>query len=1049
MPVAFSNDQFLPMKYFKNLTAAAFLIVCICCSRQLLAQAGGKRISGKITSPSGEVLTGASVAIKGSSTATVSDDKGGFAITVPDTKAVLLISHVGYKVREVAVKNQSSLTIVLEEERNELSQVVVIGYGAVKKSDLTGSVVSIKADELKAVPVTSFDQALQGRAAGVQVTQTSGKPGAEPSIRIRGTTSINAGNEPLYVIDGMLVSSDGGDMTTGVTLGPRIGALAAINPSDIESIEILKDASATAIYGSRGANGVVLITTKRGKAGTGTVSFDSYYGEQEVAHKLGLLNAAQYANFVNDAKLNAGATPVYVNPKNLGSGTDWQSELYRTAPMANYQLSFSGGDEKTKYSISGGYFNQDGIIINSNFKRYSFRTNLDREISKNLSVGNSLSYARIASSGVLTNAGTIVPGVVSAAILFNPALPVYDSTIKGGYTFENDRGKTLGNPIADAKEYNSYTTSSRLLGNVYARYKILEGLELRTSFGIDAFTQKENSFGPNYLKRTQASQGEAAIGTVQGLTWLNENTLTFNTTIKEKHVINAVAGFTVQQFQNESLFAYAFDFPDDRTGYHNIAAGLKPQKPSNGESQWSLVSYLGRINYSLADKYLFTATGRADGSSKFAAGNKYGFFPSGAFAWRVSKENFMKKAEAITDLKFRASYGVIGNQAIPPYQSLALIGPYGEGVFNSSNGSEVYTGLEPLSYVNKNLKWESTRQTDIGVDLSLFKSRVNITVDYYQKKTFDLLLSTPIPTTSGFATTLLNVGNISNKGWDFDVRSVNTTGALRWNTALNISMNKNVITNLNTATDILLVGGSLLRTGLPVGTFYGYIFDGIFQSDEEAAKSPVLVGQEATSSNPAARAKAGDRKYRDINNDGKIDAGDRAILGSAQPKFTWGLNNNLSYRNIELSFIFQGSQGNKMANFNSFDLLNFTGQNNVLADAALNRWTPDNHSNTYPRALSSGSLDAGIFSSAIVEDASYLRLKNVTLGYNLPATILRRAKIKNLRIYVGATNIWTLTNYTGYDPEANTYGQSTTLIGIDAGGYPQAKTYTVGINLGL
>ena len=1008
-----------------------------------------KIITGKITSSLGDPIAGASVQVKGSSVGTSANDKGEFSITVPVARPTLVISNVGYKAKEVSVKNQSNINIVLEEDKNELSQVVIIGYGSVKKSDLTGSVSSIKANELKAVPVTSFDQAMQGRAAGVQVTQTSGKPGSEASIRIRGTSSINAGNEPLYVIDGLLVSSDGGDMTTGVTLGPRIGALSAINPSDIESIEILKDASATAIYGSRGANGVVLITTKRGKAGKGTVSFDMYYGQQEVAHKLDVLNAAQFANFVNDAKLNAGVTPIYVNPKNLGEGTDWQAQLFRRAPMASYQLSFSGGDEKTKYSISGGYFDQDGIIINSNFKRYTFRANLDRELSGKLTVGTSISYANINSTGVLTNNGTIVPGVVSAALLFNPVLPVYDSTVNGGYTFENDRGKTLGNPIADAKEYNSYTTSSRILGNFYAKYKVTNDLEFKSSFGIDGFTQKESSFGPNFLKRTQASMGEAALGTVQGLTWLNENTLTLNKDWGGKQAVNALLGFTTQQFKNESLFAYAFDFPDSRTGYHNIAAGLKPQKSSNGESQWSLISYLGRINYSLFDKYLFTATGRIDGSSKFADGKKYGFFPSGAFAWKAIKEDFMQDVKFISDLKFRASYGVIGNQAIPPYQSLALIGPYGEGVFNSPNGAEVYTGLEPLSYVNTNLKWESTKQLDLGVDVSFFQNRLAVTADYYQKKTFDLLLSTPIPTTSGFSSTVLNVGNIVNKGFDFDIRSINTQGHFKWNTSLNLSVNRNTITNLNTETDILLMGGSLLRKGQPVGTFYGYIFDGIFQTDQEAASSPVLVGQEPGSANPASIAKAGDRKYRDINNDGKIDANDRTLLGSAQPDFTFGFNNSFSYKNIELTVFFQGSEGNKMANFNNLDLLNFTGQNNVLAEAGLNRWTPDNHSNKYPRALSTGSLDVGVFSSAIVEDASYLRLKNITLAYRVPEYIINKVKIKSLRVFAGATNLWTLTNYSGYDPEANTYGQSTTLIGIDAGGYPQARTYTLGVNVGF
>jgi TonB-linked SusC/RagA family outer membrane protein len=1032
-------------KHFAKLPAVIFFILFMIDTGSVSAQEN-KTVTGTVTSQSGEALSSVSVTEKGTANGVASNEKGEFTINV-QANATLVFTHVGYKLQEVAVKNKTVINIKLEDDNNELSQVVVIGYGTVKKSDLTGSVVSVKSDELKAVPVTSFDQALQGRAAGVQVTQLSGKPGAETSIRIRGTTSINASNEPLYVIDGMLVNSDAGSMSTGVTLGPRIGALSAINPNDIESIEILKDASATAIYGSRGANGVVIITTKRGKAGQGTVTVDTYYAQQDIAHQVDVLNAAQFADFVNDAKINANQTPVYVNPKNLGVGTSWQGELFRTAPMANYQISFSGGDDKTKYAISGGYFDQDGIIINSNFKRYSFRANLDRELSKRLTVGNSITYARISSNGVLTNAGTIVPGTVTAALLFNPILPVYDSTVKGGYTFENDRGTILGNPIADAKEYNSVSTSSRFIGNVYARYKITPDLELKTSFGVDAFGDRENSFGPNFLKRTQASMGEASVSSVDGLTWLNENTLTYNKSWRDKHRINAVVGFTTQKFNNESLFAYAFGFPDGRTGYHNIAAAENPQTPVNNESQWTLLSYIGRVNYTLSDKYLFTLTGRIDGSSKFAEGNKYGYFPSGAFAWRVSKEDFMQNIDAISDLKLRVSYGVIGNQAIPPYQSLALVGPYGQGVFNSSAGSEVYAGMEPLSYVNKNLKWESTKQFDAGIDLGLFKQRITITADYYSKLTYDLLLSTPIPTTTGFATTLLNVGNIQNKGVDLAVHTINTTGAFQWSTSLNFSMNRNKVTNLNTSTDILLLNASLLRKDQPIGTFYGYEFDGIFQSDEEAAKSPVLVGQEPTSSNPEAIAKAGDRKYRDINGDGKIDASDRTILGSAQPKFTWGLNNTLSYKNFDLSFFFQGSQGNKMANFNSFNLLNFTGQNNVSADAGLNRWTPENPENKYPRALSSGSLDVGIFSSAIVEDASYLRLKNVTLSYTLPLKILQRAKIQSIRIYVSGSNLWTLTDYTGYDPEANTYGQSTTLIGVDNGGYPQSKIYQVGATL--
>jgi len=1006
-------------------------------------------VKGVVTAEDGTPLQNVTVKLKGKAIVTVSDSNGRYTINLPDDTGVLTFSLLGYKNREVSVTS-NTVDVVLISDSQELSQVVVIGYGTTRKSDLTGSVSSIKSEELKSIPATSFDQALQGRAAGVQVTQTSGKPGAETSIRIRGTSSINAGNEPLYVIDGMLVNSDGGDVSTGVNLGPRISPLSSINPGDIESIEILKDASSTAIYGSRGANGVVLITTKRGKTGVGSVSFESYYGIQQISNKLEVLNAAEYANLVNDAKLNANQTPVYVNPKNLGDGTDWQEELYRTAPIASYQLSFSGGDDKTKYNISGGYFTQDGIILNSDFKRYSFRANLDRNLSTRLSVGNSITYSRVSSTGVLTNAGTIVPGVSAAALLFNPILPVKNAAVNGGYTFENDRGKILGNPIADAEQFNSYGVISRMLGNVYAKYNIMEGLEFKTTFGIDAFTDKENSFGPNFLKRTQASKGEASVSSLQGLTWLNENTLTYNKKINEAHVLNLLAGYTLQQFQNESLLAYAFDFPDSRTGYHNIGAALNPQKPVNNESSWSMVSYLGRANYSLMNKYLFTLTGRIDGSSKFAENQKYGFFPSGAFAWRLSDEEFIKNIKTISSLKLRASYGLIGNQSIAPYQSLALVGPYGEGVFNNGTGGEVYTGSEPLTYVNKDLKWESTRQLDIGLDASFFKERISLTADYYQKKTFDLLLATPIPTTSGFSSTLLNVGNIMNKGIDLDLRTVNADGNnFKWNSSINISINRNKVTNLNSDTDIQLMGGSLLRVGQPIGTFYGYQFDGIFQSDEEAATSPVLKGQEASSANQASRAMAGDRRYKDVNEDGVIDENDRTIIGSAQPKYTWGFGNSLSYKNIDLSFFFQGSQGNKMANLNNLDLLNFTGQNNVLANAGLNRWTPSNHSTKYPRALASGSLDAGVYSSAIVEDASYLRLKSISLAYNFKPTLLSKIKVKNLRLYATASNLWTVTNYSGYDPEANTYGQSTTIVGIDAGGYPMSKTFLLGLNVGF
>nr|WKN34624.1 TonB-dependent receptor [Tunicatimonas sp. TK19036] len=1008
---------------------------------QVIAQ---QQVSGRvIDSSEGEALPGVNVLVKTTSMGTVTDINGNYSINVPDENATLVFSSIGYLAQEIEINGRSTIDITLEEDVQSLEEVVVVGYGTVKKSDLTGSVASVSSEEIKAVPVTTFDQALQGRAAGVKVVQTSGVPGGETNIRIRGTSSVNASSEPLYVIDGMLINSNGGEMSIGGR-GPRIGALSTINPNDIESIEVLKDASATAIYGSRGANGVILITTKRGKSGRGSVSFEGYYGLQQVSKKLNMLNATQYAELVNEASLNAGNEPVYANPQSFGEGTDWQEELFRVAPMANYQLSLTGGNESTRYAVSGGYFTQDGIVTGSDFNRYSFRVNLDTDVNEKLTIGSNLSYNRISSNGVLTGPGAVVQGVVTNALQFNPILPVYDATVPGGYTFEHDRKPAVANPVAEAKEYIAATGTSRILGNFFAQYEILDGLAFKTSIGIDGITTKSNSFGPNFLKRTENSLGEASISTLEALTWLNTNTLTYDKDINPNNTINAMLGFETQKFRNESLNAYAFGFPDSRTGWHDIGAAENPQTPSNGELEWSMMSFFGRINYSLLNKYLFTLTGRVDGASKFSEGRKYGFFPSAAFAWRVSDEGFMSDADFISDLKFRASYGQTGNQSIPPYQSLALIGPIGQGVFSTGNGTDVFRGREPVSYPNRDLKWETTEQINFGVDLSVMDGRFGLTAEAYHKNTNDLLLNTPIPFTTGFENTLLNIGNVQNRGVDLAFNSVNIEGELSWTSSINVSFNRNKITDLAREEDVNLgVGGNILREGEPIGTFFGYVFDGIYQTDEEADESPVIAGQTPS---------AGDRKYKDISGpegtpDGVINDFDRTVIGSAQPNFTWGFDNKISFKNVSLSFFFQGSQGNEMVNLNLGDLANVNGQQNVLAEAGLNRWTPQNPSNRYARALA--TANDNVFSSRFVEDASYLRLKNVTLSYNLPSSILERIRLSNLRIYVSGTNLWTLTNYSGYDPEGNAYGQTTNIVGVDFGSYPQAKTYTVGLNIGF
>jgi TonB-dependent starch-binding outer membrane protein SusC len=1040
-----------------------WLLLLLMCVGAGLARAGvdagastafqEKTVTGQVLSAGGEALPGVNIVIKGTTAGTVTDADGRYSVNVPDANAVLVFSFIGFSQEEVLVGSQSVINITLTPSLETLSEVVVIGYGTVKKTDLTGSVSSVKADELRAVPTTSFDQALQGRAAGVQVMQTSGQPGAETSIRIRGISSINAANEPLYVIDGMLMNSSASDVTPGGGVGnsPRISPLSAINPNDIESIEILKDASATAIYGSRGTNGVVLITTRRGKKGTATVNFESYYGFQERSKKIDLLNAAQFADFINDARINGGQTPEFVNPQNLGGGTDWQEEIFRIAPIQNYQLSFSGGSDKTQYVVSGGYFDQDGIVLNTDFKRYSFRTNLNTELSSKFSVGTNFTYAGTKGTAINTGLQAITPGVIGAALGMNPILPVYDASREGGYTYDNDRGIVIGNPVAEANEHAVNSTSSRILGNVEGRYKILKDLEFKSTFGIDATFAKDRSFAPRWLKSAQGSKGEAGIATLNALTWLNENTLTLNTDVGERSNINAVIGYTAQEFTNERLVAYVFDIADPRMGYHSLAAGANPQPPVNGESKWSMTSYLGRVQYSMHNKYLFTVTGRVDGSSKFARQNRYGFFPSGAVAWRISEEAFMEPAaDVVSDLKVRGSIGIIGNQAIGPYASLPLVGPYGQGVFNNGNTYTFYTANQPTSYSNPDLKWETTRQLDIGLDAGFLQNRVTVTADYYWKYTYDLLLDTPIPATNGFGSTLLNIGNMKNRGFDVDIRTINTTGAVKWNTSLNFSRYRNEITALSFDNkDVFLNSGLLLRVGQPVGTFYGLKFDGIFQSDDEAYSSAVLVGQDNIPGNEKSWARAGDRKYQNIVDDGQIDGNDRTIIGSALPDFIWGLNNDVSYKNFSLSLFIQGSQGNDMANYNQLALEDFRGVQNISAKAGLNRWTPERPSNRYPRALANRTVDVGTFSSVYVEDASYVRLKNVTLGYNLPSTALERIKARSLRVYVSATNLFTITNYSGFDPEGSSYGTVTNMPGVDQGRYPLAKTYLLGLNIGF
>ncbi|MCU0391881.1 MAG: TonB-dependent receptor [Thermoflexibacter sp.] len=981
-------------------------------------------ISGKVTDEEGNSLPGVNVLLKGTNTGTTTDGEGKYAISLSeDSKnAILLFSFVGYFTKEVPINNQTTIDVALSPDVRALSEIVVVGYGTQKKSDITGSLASVSSKEIMAVPVSGIGQAMQGRAAGVQVTQSSNAPGGGVSIRIRGGNSINAGNEPLYVIDGYPVYNENG---------------ANINPNDVESIEILKDASATAIYGSRGANGVVMVTTKRGKSGQNKIDFESYYGTQEVVKRIPMLNATEYATLVNEAQANANRARVFSDAEiaAFGAGTDWQNEIFRKAPIQNYQLTMSGGNDKTRYAIMGNYFKQDGVIIRSNFNRASFRVNLDHKVSDRLSIGTTINLTRTTNNAVPTDAdGGNSATVVYSALNFSPTQPVRNAD--GSFVVLNTPGRVqIGSPVAQANGTDNQTQGTRILGNVFAEYKIIDGLSFRTSWGTD-LNDSRNNFYISQLTATGLNlRGQGAITDNKNQNWINENTLTYTKTFDQKHSVTALIGYSMQGNKFEQVRAAAQGFANDILIYNNLGSASTPLTPSSGASAWQLNSYLSRVNYGFKDKYLATITVRADGSSRFGADNKWAVFPSASLAWRVSEESFIKNIKQITDLKIRASYGISGNQEIGQYQSLAALGTQ-----NANFGNTVSVGIGPVRVANPDLRWETTAQTDIGIDLGLFNNRLTLTADYYIKKTTDLLLAVPLPFTSGFSSALQNLGSLENKGVEFGITSTNLTGEFKWTTNFNIASNRTQVLDLGTQREFIageasghlqLPNSGIVRVGEPIGVFYGLVSSGIFPN------------QAAVDASAQRTARPGDRSYVDQNGDGVINANDRVILGQALPKIFGGLTNTFSYKGIELSVFLQGVSGNSILNINRFELESLTGVSNQSRET-LNRWTPNNTNTDIARANAAGN--PYVISSRQVEDGSYLRIKNINLSYSFPAEVLKVIKLTNLRLYVSAQNYFTFTKYSGFDPEVNRFGQSTLSQGIDYGSYPNNKILLFGIN---
>ncbi|WP_299118786.1 TonB-dependent receptor [uncultured Winogradskyella sp.] len=984
-----------------------------------LALNAQQTVTGKVSSsPNGLPLPGANILVKGTTQGATTDFDGNYSIEVEDGTAVLVFSYIGFVPQEITVGSQSVINVTLLEDTNQLNEIVVVGYGSVKKSDVTGAVSSVKAKELNAFPLLNAEQALQGRAAGVVVqSNNGGEPGAPINIKIRGNTSINASSNPLIVVDGFV----------GATM-PQ--------PNDIASMEILKDASATAIYGSRGSNGVVLVTTKKGRSGKLTVEVNSNYSTQNTANELDLLNADQFATY--QTALNPGYAPG-------NAETDWQDLLYRGGSVSNHQFSFSGGSENVNFYASTNYFKQEGVVINSEFERISFLGNVDAQVTDKLKLGMNLFANRGSQDGVPTQStGETANGggddVISLMFRFAPDLPIQD---ENGINTINSVGDNVDNPYAIATESVNQTKRDDYRANLYASYDILEGLNFKTTFGYSTRNETFGLFRPSTLTETAGPiGGSAAIENFKRTSLLSENYLTYNREIGKGN-LTLLAGYSYQKTNTQRFAAGAQGFTSDSFSFNNLGGGAVPLLPSSSFVESEIQSQFGRLNFDWDDKYLLTATVRRDGASNFAANEKYAIFPSGAIGWKVSNEDFMQNIEEISNLKFRASYGLTGNQAIGAYESLAQF----NNIYAVLNGQTV-NAVFPEVAANPNLKWETSYQTNIGLDVGLLNNKVSLSLDYYNIDTRDLIIrETSQPEYFGILPSLKNVGEMNNKGFEINLNTRNISNEnFTWTTDLNWSTNKNEFVTLLDGEDIILDASPgyfnidethILREGEAVGVFWGYEYQGVYQGGSLPEGTGILPG-----------AEAGDQLFTDLDGDGVISPGDdKKIIGDPNPGWTFGFTNNFTYKNFDLNIFFQGVQGGDIMNLTNVQL--FNGDSNATTDV-LNSWTPSNTNTDIPRAKLRGKE----ISSRFVEDGSYIRLKNIAIGYNLPQDVIGKIGLESVRISVSAQNLFTITDYSGLDPEVSYFGtggqgnsESNTTQGFDFGNYPTVRSFNFGVNL--
>lgn len=1035
-------------------------------------------VRGTVKDDRGEEIPGASIQVKGTSQGTVSDLDGKFSLNVPNKNSIIVISFIGYTTTEVKVDTQKPMLIIIKEDAKALDEVVIVGYQEMRKKDLTGSVAKANMSDLLSTPVASFDQTMGGRIAGVNVTSGEGMPGGQMSIVIRGSNSLTQDNSPLYVIDGFPVED------------PAIGS--SINPSDIESTEILKDASATAIYGARGANGVIIITTKKGTVGQPKLKYDGSFGIQNITKTIPMMNAYEFVKLQNELEpaltastylaLNEGKQWTLDDYRNIPQ-YNWQDEIFRSASMQSHNISMTGGSESIRYNSSLSYYDQDGILLNSNYKRLQGRLNTTIQ-KKKLKVNLSVNYSRTIQTGSspsqnsYSGMNNLFYSVWGYRPVTEPGVPLsslMDNITDDAVSLSNDY---RFNPIMSLREEYRKNYANYLQFNGFAEYEFLKGLKLKVSAGYTYDTRKGDTFNNSktrYGNPKSSDKINAETNNSERITWLNENILTYQTNIKKKHYFNGLAGITLQ---NSDYTYYSFrtiqiPVSNESLGMAGMNSGI-PSTTNSLKSSWSMLSFLGRLNYNYMSKYYATVSFRSDGSSKFRSGNRFGYFPSASLAWNFTEEDFMKSSkQVISTGKLRASWGLTGNNRVGEYDTYALyqilkdrvgdyisLGSVPSGVYPFGNDL-TSVGIVPVSLKNSKLKWETTEQWNVGLDLGFFEDRIGVTVDWYRKITRDLLLDTPLPTSSGFFSAIKNIGKIRNQGLEFTLNTTNIqTKSFKWTSNFNISFNQNKVLELAENQLSMLSSAKfdqnynsqpsyIAKVGYPMGMMYGYIYDGTYKYDDfdKSGNSYTLknnIPHFASENN----TQPGMPKYRDVNGDGVIDDNDRTMIGNGMPKHTGGFTNNFEYKGFDLSVFFQWSYGNDVLNANKLMFESSNNKTRALNQFAsyANRWTPENPESNIPAATNSGSNK--VFSSRIIEDGSFLRLKTLSLGYSLPKRWTQRWKLDTARIYVAGQNLWTLTGYSGYDPEVS-IREGALTPGLDFSAYPRAYSVSFGINLGF